>query len=123
VNLKIFGRWGEDAAERFLRKKGYRILTRNYRTRGGELDIVAMDGDTLVFVEVKSRRSERFGGPIEAVDAVKQARMTKAAFAYIANELSSQPPCRFDVVGVRSHKGGRETYELVRDAFELAGGY
>jgi len=122
VDLKLFGRWGEDAAGRFLRQKGYRILARNYRTRGGELDIVAMDGETLVFVEVKSRRSERFGGPLEAVDANKRARMTKAALAYIANELDSTPPCRFDVVGIRSRKDG-ESYELVRDAFELGGGY
>jgi len=123
VKLKIFGRWGEDAAEKFLKRKGYRILARNYRTRGGELDIVAMDGETLVFIEVKSRRSERFGGPIEAVDANKRARMAKAAFAYMSNELDSTPRCRFDVVGVRSNGDGPETYELVRDAFELAGGY
>jgi len=123
VKLKLFGRWGEDAAEKFLKKKGYRILARNYRTKSGELDIIAMDGDTLVFVEVKSRSSDAFGGPIEAVDANKQARMTKAALAYMVKELDGQVACRFDVVGVRRPRGGKESFELVRDAFEAGGGY
>jgi putative endonuclease len=122
VDLKIFGNRGEDVAAKFLKRSGYKILARNYRTKGGEIDIVARDGGTLVFVEVKSRRSERFGAPVEAVDARKQSRIIKAAYAYLAAETDADCACRFDIVGVFSDKTG-ETCELIRDAFELSGGY
>lgn len=120
---KEFGRQGEALAARFLARLGYRILEKNLRTPAGELDIVAMDGETLVFVEVKSRRGMRFGTPGDAVDARKRMQLKKAALLYIAKEKIEDTHCRFDVVGITAGSAGEPEVELVRDAFELAGGY
>jgi len=120
---KEFGRFGEEIAGRYLARRGYKILDKNYRTKSGELDIVAMDGRTLVFVEVKSRRSQSFGTPGDAVDARKRRRMEKAALAYISEKNKGGLQCRFDVIGVTAAGGEEPEIELVKDAFELAGGY
>lgn len=120
---KQFGRQGEEIAGRFLARHGYKILERNYRTPVGELDIVAMDGGTLVFVEVKSRRSRSFGEPGDAVDARKRRQMGRAALSYMVKKKKSGLHCRFDVVGITALAGGEPEVELVKDAFELAGGY
>jgi len=120
---KQFGKAGEEAAGRYLKRLGYRILEQNYRTPVGELDIIAMDGDTLVFVEVKSRRTDSFGSPEEAVGPHKQRQMARAALMYMAAKKKSGLPCRFDVVGVTVSGDSEPVLELCRDAFELAGGY
>ena len=78
------GRRGERAAEKYLRRNGYRIVARNFRAAGAEIDLVAMDGETLVFVEVKTRRSRISGAPEEAVDERKQTRMRRAAEGFCA---------------------------------------
>lgn len=92
-----FGRDGEDAAEAFLSRLGFDILGRNVRTSAGEIDLVALDGDVVVFVEVKARRR---GGALEAVDARKQRRLSLLAMAFLARAGWLACPARFDVVGV-----------------------
>jgi putative endonuclease len=109
---------GEMAAEKFLRKKGYRIVTRNFRARNhGEIDIIAVDGDTLCFVEVKARVSEAFGGPEAAVTKKKQLRIVRAAQYYISRKKLHEVPCRFDVVSVRLGQDAPQV-EVIRDAFQ-----
>jgi putative endonuclease len=91
------GTQAEDLAAAFLAERGLAIVARNFRRRCGELDIVARDGDTLVFVEVRLRRSARFGGAAESITAAKRARLCAAAGLYLAR-LAHTPPCRFDAV-------------------------
>ena len=112
-----FGRVGEDLACRELRRRGYVILARRFRTRHGEIDIVARDGDVLVFVEVKARSSSDFGGAIAAVTARKQRQVIAMAQRYMARVGWDTRPCRFDVVAVQA--GGRRPADvtLVRNAF------
>src|SRR5215216_2800535 len=96
---------GEDLACAELRRRGYAILERRYRTRFGEIDIVARDGDTTVFVEVKARTADAFGGGAEAVTAWKQRRVTQMAVDFIARRRLHDRPCRFDVVVVDVSNG------------------
>src|SRR5262245_42468946 len=93
-----FGIDGESAASEFLRKRGYRILERNCRTRLGEMDIVAEEGGALVFVEVKARRGDRFGGPHGAVGWKKQQQLIRVASYYMAEHRIQNRNCRFDLV-------------------------
>jgi putative endonuclease len=94
------GKWGEDVACAFLVVKGLRIVARNYRLGRYELDLIAMDGGELVFVEVKLRRSGNFGGPMGAVGFKKQNHLTRAAAAYVADKRPNVRSCRFDVVAI-----------------------
>ena len=110
---------GEDIAAAFLRDLGYVILTRNFRKRFGEIDIIAEEGDTLVFVEVKTRSSAAFGSPLEAVDARKQRRMARAALAYLGSRKLHDRPARFDVVAVHLQPREKPRIEHVRNAFDL----
>ena len=110
---------GEEIAAAFLRGLGYVILTRNYRKRFGEIDIVAEEGDTLVFVEVKTRTSDAFGSPLEAVDGRKQQRMARAALDYLSARKLHGRPARFDVVAVRLRGREQPRIEHVRNAFDL----
>jgi putative endonuclease len=119
---KEFGRKGEAIAEKHLRVSGYRILERNYRTPVGELDLVAMDGETLVFVEVKARRGTLFGAPEEAVGSHKRRQLERAALVYITRKRKENLPCRFDVVSVMAGPRSDARVEIIKDAFELAGG-
>jgi putative endonuclease len=94
------GSLAERAAATFLRDRGYHVLERNFRTRGGEVDLIALDGGTLVFVEVKLRRTLSRGAPIEAVTPLKQARVARAASSYLAFCGRVFPRIRFDVISV-----------------------
>src|SRR6476660_8190974 len=94
------GKTGEDLACHELERRGYAIVARRYRRRGGELDIVARDGDTMVFVEVKARIGRRFGEGVEAVTAVKRRRIVQLALDYVARHHLADCPCRFDVVSI-----------------------
>lgn len=96
------GREGEELAAEHVKGLGWRVLARNWRCRYGELDLVAEDGRTLVFIEVKARSTRRRGAPEEAVDAAKQARLSRIAAAYLAAHGASDRPCRFDVVAVEA---------------------
>ena len=110
------GLGAEDAAARLLARHGLEIVARNYRTRLGEIDLVARDGATLVFVEVRSRASGRFGGALESVTAAKRRRLVAAARQYLSR-LRREPPCRFDVVTLEA---GEPAW--LRGAFEVAAG-
>ena len=94
------GSGGERAAADFLTTRGYHVLERNFRCRGGEIDLIALDGGTLVFVEVKVRRTLARGAPIEAVTAVKQARVRRAAQQYLTFCGRVFPRIRFDVISI-----------------------
>jgi len=110
------GIWGEDVACAELARRGYAILARRYRTRHGEIDIVARDGPTLVFVEVKARRSDRFGGGAAAVTPAKQRRLAQMAVDFIVRARLTRCPCRFDVVVVRAGVDGAQV-DVIADAF------
>ncbi len=110
---KATGRAGEDLAAQYLKQQGYTILERNYRLRIGEVDIIARDGEYLVFIEVKTRRSTRFGSPFEAVDARKQQQIVKIASAYLQGK---ELPVRFDVVAVHLNEQGVRV-EILKNAF------
>lgn len=113
----VTGRRGEDVAVEFLSGKGYRVIERNYRCRQGEIDIIAKDGTALVFIEVKTRSSDRFGPPASAVDTAKQGRMAHAALKYMTDKGLSDAEARFDVVSVVVSGTGHKA-EVIRDAFE-----
>src|SRR4051812_50083592 len=92
------GKLGEDLACAELSRRGYAILARRYRTRFGEIDIIARDGAIVVFIEVKTRDGDRFGAGAEAVTAWKQRRIANMAVGYLARQRPHQSPCRFDLV-------------------------
>lgn len=97
----LLGQEGERLAAKFLAEKGYRIIERNYRYHRNEIDIIARDGRTLCFVEVKTRLSSAKGHPAEAVTLQKQHEIIKAAQAYLAFSTDGECDCRFDVIAVR----------------------
>ncbi len=114
------GKSGEECACRELARRGYAILARGYRTRFGEIDIIARDGPTIVFVEVKARTSDRYGGGAAAVTLHKQAKVTAMAEDYLARHRLRDAPCRFDVVAIGFEKDGTLKVEVYRNAFEAA---
>jgi putative endonuclease len=118
VDRISLGKSGEDIACRELRRRGYEILTRRFRTRLGELDIVARDGATIVFVEVKTRSNANFGAPAEAVTALKQRRIWLMASDYLQRQGLHDRPCRFDVVAISIDADGRRLVEVLRGAFD-----
>lgn len=112
------GRRGERLAEQFLRRRGLLIVARGARDALGELDLVAVDGRTLVFVEVKTRRSEAAGRPEEAVDEDKQRRITRAALAFLKRHQLLDYPARMDVVAIVWPPNGKPTVRYYPSAFE-----
>ena len=118
------GTRGERLAARHLRRRGFKILYRNFRGRqGGEIDLICRDGDTLVFVEVKTRTREDFGRPLEAVNRQKQRRLSLGGLAWL--RLLGNPDIlfRFDVVEVMMAEAAPPRIELIRNAFQLAEPY
>jgi putative endonuclease len=116
---KRIGKKGEDLAADYLVDAGFRIVERNYRCVFGEIDIVAEEGETLVFVEVKSRRSEAYGSPQMAVSHEKQKKLSRSAMHYLQENRLSHRPARFDVMAVKLLPTSCKI-ELIRNAFELA---
>lgn len=115
---RALGEAGEGIAAAYLEAKGYRILAQNDRPDRGELDIVAMDGETVVFVEVRTRRTVAFGTPLESVDRRKQLRLIRLARAYLAKHGLGERSCRFDVIGVSwSRPGERPRIDHIESAF------
>ncbi len=114
---KILGREGEDRAAMFLSKRGYKILERNYKTRLGEIDLIALHEGVIVFIEVKTRTSDAYGAPELAVNPRKQQRMVKAALGYLKYKKIHQMPCRFDVVAITT--SAEHGLELIQNAFEM----
>jgi putative endonuclease len=113
------GKFGEDLARERLKDLGYRILKTNYRCSLGEVDLVARDGDVLVFVEIKTRKSESLGQIKEVVNRRKQAQLSKVALAYLKSNNLWGSKARFDVVAIRLI-GGKKEIEIIKNAFELA---
>jgi putative endonuclease len=118
---QTLGKEGEELACRELRRRGYAILARRYRTRFGEIDIIGEDGRTLVFVEVKARRTARRGSAAESVTARKQRRIAAMALDYLAWTGRLDRPCRFDVVAIDGIGTGRATVRVINDAFQAGG--
>jgi putative endonuclease len=111
------GKTGEDLACRELERRGYAVLARRYRRRGGEIDIVARDGATLVFVEVKARENHAFGAAADAVTILKRRRIVRIAVDYVMRHRLTEVPCRFDVVSIHLD-GGCPVVEVFQNAFD-----
>ena len=117
MSNKTLGDQGEAYAADYLRQNGYRILTRNYRTKVGEIDLIADDHGTLVFIEVKTRRSVRFGTPAEAVNYKKKQKIIQAAYWYLHAQHRENDVCRFDVLEIYA-AGGIWNVHQIKGAFE-----
>jgi putative endonuclease len=113
--IKALGNKGEDIATEHLKKNGYAILKRNYKTPLGEADIVAREKDTIVFIEVKARSSDAFGQPFEAVNYRKQEKIKRIALYYLKHNRL-QAPVRFDVISIISNNGNAEINHI-KEAF------
>lgn len=111
---QVRGGGGEERAAEFLVAQGLQVLSRNYRTRLGEIDLIARDGDVLVFVEVRLRAGRGFGGAAESVTPHKQRRIQSAAQMYL-RQLRREPRCRFDVIAVEDN-----AVSWIKAAFEAA---
>ncbi len=118
---RALGQAAELQAERYLRRKGFRILDRNVRSPLGELDLVARSGQVLVFVEVKARRTSALGGAAYAVDGRKQAKLVRLAAQYLAQRKLSNRLCRFDVVLCREGTDSPAHIEHIENAFQVSG--
>jgi len=119
THKQILGQEGERIAEIYLRKKGYRVVERNYRCPVGELDLILLDRRVVVFVEVKTRTDDRFGAPLESVGPRKQKKMIKTALFFLTRHQLHNRDARFDVVGI-SLKAGEPVVDHVQNAFEIA---
>lgn len=115
---QITGQQGEDQAVEMLLDQGYLVVERNFRCRFGEVDIIARDGQTLCFIEVKARTSTRYGLPEEAVDYRKQNKLRMLATFYIMQKIRKEVPLRFDVVAIQYDSDGSLTSrKLLKGAF------
>jgi putative endonuclease len=117
---RVTGTKGEDEAARFLTRSGYAIVDKNVRTRNGEIDLVAREGKTLVFVEVKTRRAMEGDPPQAAVNTRKQNRLGRLALGYLKLKRIRQTPCRFDVVSVIfNDEGAVKAIRHIPNAFSV----
>ena len=123
LKKKELGAKGEEIAVRYLQSREYKILERNYRIRSGEIDIIAEQGENLVFIEVKTRADKHFGSPFESVTVRKQKQLSKVALEYISKQDWHDRPARFDVVGIELQEGEstfqNAAIELLQNAFDL----
>lgn len=108
------GKKGENLAEKFLFQQGLKILSRNYRTSQGELDIIAQSRQEIIFVEVKTRSSQKFGSPVEAVNHRKQEKLKQVAQAYLTAHRLENCPIRFDVVAIEVFPQGESKIEWLK---------
>lgn len=118
MQKKELGKKGEEIAIRFLKKNGYKIIERNYVCKVGEMDIIAREKDTLVFIEVKTRTSMAFGPPQLAVNSTKQMQLSKVALYFLKEKELEDVKARFDVVAIVL-RPKREEIELIKNAFDL----
>jgi putative endonuclease len=112
------GKKGEEIAVGLLKENGYKILIRNYKTKLGEIDIIAFDKDTICFIEVKTRQSDRFGLPSEAISGSKQRQISKVALMFLKEKGLLDKKARFDVVSILYSKD-KPQVDLIKNAFEL----
>ena len=118
------GRRGEQVAVRYLKSKGYRILERNYRWNRAEIDVIALDGEVLVFIEVKTRGGEEFGTPARAVDRRKQKQIARVAAHYLQERRLAGTDCRFDVLALLEKvESGKLEIEHIKNAFWISRTY
>lgn len=110
------GRAAEERALHYLQARGLRLRERNFRMRGGEIDLIMQQGEVLIFIEVRYRKSSHYGSPAETVTATKQRRLTAAAAHYLQRR-GLNLPCRFDVIGITGPD--QEQLEWIRDAFQM----
>lgn len=117
------GNIGEEAAVQALKKRGYKIIARNYRTKLGEIDIIAKDGEYTVFAEVRLRKSNAFGSPADTIDRRKQQKIIKAAQMYAVKNEIYDTPMRFDAVLINADTDGEKLVntkiEIIKNAFQL----
>jgi putative endonuclease len=113
------GKFGEELAYKKIKRLGYKKIIRNYRCPQGEVDLIANDGDTLVFIEIKTRRDKSVGYAKEAVNARKRRQLSKVALFYMKSNNCFETRARFDVIAV-SLKGGKPLIEVIKNAFDLA---
>ena len=119
IQRQSLGKSGEDLAVEELERRGYAILERRYRTRHGEIDVVARDGETIVFVEVKARTTSEFGGAAAAVTPSKMRRLAAMAADYLSRRRLHDRPCRFDVVAIDEDRpSGTVTLTVYPNAFD-----
>jgi putative endonuclease len=121
MHRQALGKTGEDLAVEALTARGYAILARRYRTRHGEIDIVADDGGTIVFVEVRARATGEFGRAAETVTDVKKRKVTAMAVDYLARHHLANRPCRFDVVAIDGAMDATPEITVFPNAFDAAG--
>lgn len=115
------GQAGEDLAVRYLESQGLKLVERNYRTRQGEIDVIAEEGPFLVFVEVKSRTSEDYERPAQSVTRAKRKKLSEMAVQYVSTHNIGDRPCRFDILEVLLDENRRpRRFNLIRNAFELS---
>ena len=116
--MKPIGQYWEQRAERFLTQNGLQLIARNFSTPVGEIDLIMRDTEHVAFIEVRYRRSDRFGGAIHSVTATKQRKLKRCAALFVSrHRASSQRPCRFDVIAYDAGKGDGETV-WIRAAFD-----
>jgi putative endonuclease len=116
--MSILGSKGESLAVKFLKTKGYKIISKNYKTSIGEIDIIAQDGETVVFIEVKTRANDSFGYPFEAVHRKKRRKLRNLALLYLKNN-GQELPVRFDVLSIMYTEDSIKEIEHIKDAFEV----
>ena len=123
IKTRTAGNLGEDEAVRVLKKMGYKIIERNFTVRGGEIDIIAKEGEYTCFVEVRMRKSNSYGSPAETIDLRKQKRIIKAAQLYAMKNAIYDSPMRFDVVLINADSSGgklkNKSVEVIQDAFRF----
>ena len=117
--MKNRGLWGENKAVEFLKAKNYTILARNYHSRFGEIDIIARKQNTIIFVEVKTRKYTAFGFPAEFVDSTKQQKIMKTAQLYINDNFNAEFDYRFDIIEVFHYDDNKVNFNHLKGAFEL----
>ena len=118
---KLLGDRGERAAAKYLKQQGYRILARQSRSRIGEIDLIALDGETVVFVEVKTRTTQAAGHPTEAITFAKRRQLTRAALGWLKRNKLLEARSRFDVVAITWRPGDSPLIEHIQNAFEPMG--
>ncbi len=116
--MKSLGSKGEDLAVTFLKKKGYKIVSKNYKNYIGEIDIIAQDGETVVFIEVKTRANDSFGYPFESVHKKKRLKLRNLALLYL-KKAGEELPVRFDVLSITCAENGKMEIDHIQDAFEV----
>ncbi len=113
------GKKGEETVAKYLKENGYKILSKNYRCKLGEIDIIAKDGLDLVFIEVKTRSGLSYGSPAEAVNKKKQRQISRAAQCYLGEQQLFNSPARFDVISLLGDNSGNSQIDHINNAFDL----